>query len=158
MRSAVETFETLRAERGERDYGRAVLYGEYSLYVVDETTASFVLTNGRGEPVSEKHDINVRFMLLKDVFGFETVEDGEYRLTTSKFNNHLTLNCLRLITYQGWLVRAIHEEPGALLGLTSESAPGGWERAPGTGFNVKWLPRGETGEVLDFITGPRFSG
>lgn len=157
-KSAVEAFETLLKERGERHYGRAVLYDEYGLYVVDETATSFVLSNGRGEPVSDERDINIQFMLMKDMLGFVTVEDGEYSLTTSKLSNSLVLNCLRLTTHQGWLVRVVREEGDALLGLTNESAPEGWECVPGTSFNVKWMPKGETQDILDFITGPRFGG
>lgn len=157
MKSAVETFEMLLKERGERHYDRAVLDDEYGLYVVDETATSFVLSNGRGEPVSDERDINVQFMLMKDVLGFETVEDGEYRLTTSKFDTSLLLNCLRLTTHQAWIVRVVHEVEGALLGLTSESAPEGWERMPGTRFNVKWMAKGETEDIQGFISGPRFN-
>lgn len=158
MRSAVDTFTMLLGERGETFYDRAVLYDDYGLYVLDETVTSFVLGNGHGEGVSDERDINIQFMMMKDMLGFETIEDGEYRLTTSKLTTSLVLNFLRLTTHQGWLVRVVREEDGALLGLTNESAPDGWARVPGTSFNVKWMPRDETTDILDFISTPRFAG
>lgn len=158
MKNAVETFENLLAKHGENHYGKTVLNNEYSLYVMDETDTRFILSNGSGESVSDERDINIQFMMMKDVLGFESIANGEYQLKTSKFNDHLRFNGLKLAVCQAWLVRVAIEEDDAYLIFTNGSAPDGWEPIPGTNFNVKWVPKSEVTEVLDFITGPKFNG
>ncbi|MFL6254461.1 MAG: hypothetical protein ACJ74T_05540 [Pyrinomonadaceae bacterium] len=153
MKSATERFEELLIERGKDFYGRGVFYREYHLYLLDETPTRYVLGNGRGESVSDERDINVQFMLMKEMLGFETIEDGEYVLRPSKFDDHLRLNCLTLGSYEDWLFRVVEEEQGFYLGLTSGSSPAGWEKVPGTGFFVKWLPASAVIDVSEYWGG-----
>src|SRR5215212_5445771 len=121
MKNAAERFRELLAERGKDFYGRGVLYNEYRLYLLDETATQYVLGNGSGEPVSDERDINIQFMLMKDALGFETIEDGEYVLRPSKFDNHLRLNCLTLVSHLDWIFRVVEDEQGLYLGLTNNS-------------------------------------
>lgn len=153
MKSATERFEELLVERGKDFYGKGVLYGEYHLYLLDETGTRYVLDNGSGESVSDERDINVQFMMMKDVLGFETLENGEYILRTSKFDDHLRLNCLTLGSHGDWLFRVVEEAQGFYLGLTSGSSPAGWEQVPGTDFFVKWLPVSAVIDVSEYWGG-----
>jgi hypothetical protein len=153
MKSATERFGELLAERGENFYGRGVYYGEYRLYLLDETATTYVLGNGRGEPVSDERDVNIQFMMMKEVLGFETVEDGEYVLRPSKFDDHLRLNCLTLVSHGDWIFRVVEEEQGFYLGLTSVSSPEGWERTPRTDFFVRWVEKSAATDVSEYWRG-----
>jgi hypothetical protein len=153
MKNATERFRKLLAERGKDFYGRGVLYHEYRLYLLDETATQYVLGNGRGEPVSDERDINIQFMLMKDALGFETIEDGEYVLHPSKFDNHLRLNCLTLVSHLDWIFRVVEEEEGFYLGLTYNSSPPGWERVGDTDFFVKWVRKDSVMDVSHYWGG-----
>ena len=153
MKSAIERFVELMDERGKLFYGKGVFYREYQLYLLDETPTQYVLGNGSGESVSDERDINVQFMLMKEMLGFETLENGEYVLRTSKFDNHLRLNCLTLGSHGDWLFRVVEEEQGFYLGLTNNSSPAGWEQVPGTDFFVKWLPVNAVIDVSEYWGG-----
>jgi hypothetical protein len=153
MKNATERFAELLAERGESFYGRGVYYGEYNLYLLDETGTQYVLGNGCGEGVSDSRDINIQFMMMKDLLGFETVEDGEYVLRTSKFDDHVRLNCLMLVSHGDWIFRAVDEEQGFYLGLTRASSPEGWERVPGTDFFVNWVGKSDVTDVSHYWRG-----
>jgi hypothetical protein len=153
MKSATERFEELLHERGRAFYGRGVFYGEYHLHLLDETATQYVLGNGRGEPVSEERDTNIQFMLMKEMLGFETVEDGEYVLRPSKFDNHLRLNCLTLVSHLDWIFRVVAEEQGFYLGLTNNSSPPGWGRVGGTDFFVRWVGKDAVTDVSHYWGG-----
>jgi hypothetical protein len=153
MKNATERFEKLLDERGKDFYGRGVFYGEYHLYLLDETPTQYVLGNGSGEPVSDERDINIQFMMMKEALGFETIEDGEYVLRPSKFDNHLRLNCLTLVSHLDWIFRVVEEGQGFYLGLTSNSSPPGWERVGGTDFFVKWVRKDAVMDVSHYWGG-----
>jgi hypothetical protein len=150
MNRATETFASLLRERGHDFYGKALFHGEYSLYVLNESATQYVLGDGSGEAVSDKRDINVQFMLMKELLGFETVENGEYVLRPSKFDNHLRLNCLTLVSHRDWIFRVVYEEQDFYLGLTNNSAPADWEQVPDTDFYVKWVSKGEVTDVSHY--------
>jgi hypothetical protein len=153
MKTAIERFVELLVERGKDFYGKGVFYREYHLYLLDETSTLYILGNGSGESVSDERDINVQFMLMKEMLGFETLENGEYVLRPSKFDDHLRLNCLTLGSHGDWLFRVVAEEQGFYLGLTSHSSPPGWEQVPGTDFFVKWLPTSAVIDVSEYWGG-----
>lgn len=153
MKSATERFEELLSERGKDFYGRGVFYGEYHLRLLGESDTRYVLGNGRGEPVSDERDINIQFMLMKDMLGFETIEDGEYVLRPSKFDDHLRLNCLTLVSHLDWIFRVVEEEQGFYLGLTYSSSPPGWERVGDTDFFVKWVRKAAVTDVSHYWGG-----
>jgi hypothetical protein len=155
MKSATERFGELLAERGESFYGRGVYYGEYHLYLLDETGTQYVLGNGSGEGVSDERDINIQFMMMKEVLGFETLEDGEYVLRASKFDDHVGLNCLAIVSHGDWIFRVVAEEEGLCLGLTKTSSPAGWEQVPHTDFFVKWILKSAVTDVSHYWRGAR---
>jgi hypothetical protein len=153
MKSAIEQFENLLDEHGKNFYGRGVLRGEYHLYLLNETGTQYVLGNGSGEGVSDERDINVQFMMMKDFLGFETIENGEYVLRASKFDDHLKLNCLTIVSHSDWIFRVVDAEQDFYLGLTNNSSPPGWEQVPHTDFHVKWLRKSEAIDVSHYWGG-----
>jgi hypothetical protein len=92
-------------------------------------------------------------MMMKDLLGFETVENGEYILRASKFDDHLKLNCLTIVSHGDWIFRVVAEEQDFYLGLTNNSSPPGWEQIPSTDFHVKRLRKSEVTDVSHYWGG-----
>src|ERR1044072_2002982 len=150
MKSATERFEELLSERGKDFYGRGVFYGDYNLYLLDESVTRYVIGNGSGEGVSDDRDINIQLMVMKDLLGFETVEDGEYVLRPSKFDDHLRLNCLTIFSHGDWIFRVVDEAQGFYLGLTNNSSPPGWGQGSDENFFGKRMKKTATVDASQY--------
>ncbi|MEK7435032.1 MAG: hypothetical protein AABZ74_18015 [Cyanobacteriota bacterium] len=127
------------------------VYYDYELDIIGETETAFIISNN-GESVSKDDSINIQFMLIKDTLGFKQVDIGTFQNEISKFDEHIKLKAIKLISDKNWLLRVAQEKDDKYLLITTTNKPdsNGWYDT-GSGY-MKWVLKNDVKEIQDFIS------
>ena len=71
---------------------------------MDETDTRFVLSNC-GNSVGAGDSIPTQFMLMKELLGFTQTDVGMFAVKISRFDDHIRVQAMKLVFYEGWLLR-----------------------------------------------------
>jgi hypothetical protein len=151
---AKEFFVASKLQASKQPCKNSCIYYEYALKIIDETDTTFALSNC-GESVDETDAINIQFMIIKDALGFVQTDRGTFEKIVSKFDDHIRVDAIKLVFFDGWLMRVLQENAADYLLIATGDATldreqNGWQAVDD--FYIKWVRRIDTKAVEAFIS------